>query len=435
MKNVRTLILGAGLAGLSAAYHLKGKDFLVIEKSDHPGGLCTTEHKDGFSFDQTGHWLHMKDERTKALFNTLFNDEFVEIVRKTFVFSHNVFTQYPFQSNTYGLPSDVIKECVLGFIKAKYENDKSKAGDNFYEWCMAYLGEGISKHFMIPYNTKIYTVHPKDYASHWCDYYVPKPTLDQVIEGAVTSPEQKNVGYNATFKYPENGGIGELPKRLFDKCEKEKFLFNVHPVEINSDEKTILFSNGEIIKYENLINSIPLKDFLKLQTGSAGSWSNEISDRMKIASVSYLNVAFNRLPGHTGHWFYIPEEKFMPYRIGSFSNIYSKLAPDGTGSAYIEYTHQGDFSEIELLKQKSVELMLEMKMIKSINDIKFMDYRKIENGYVIYHKEYFEDLKRIEKWCAENSIKLAGRYGKWTYAAMEDAILDGMSAVSGLYNI
>ncbi len=125
----------------------------------------------------------------------------------------------------------------------------------------------------------------------------------------------------------------------------------------------------------------------------------------------------------------------MPYRIGSFSNIYSKLAPDGTGSAYIEYTHQGDFSEIELLKQKSVELMLEMKMIKSINDIKFMDYRKIENGYVIYHKEYFEDLKRIEKWCAENSIKLAGRYGKWTYAAMEDAILDGMSAVSGLYNI
>ena len=44
--------------------------------------------------------------------------------------------------------------------------------ENFYEWCMAHLGEGISKHFMIPYNTKIYTVHPKDYASHWCDYYV-----------------------------------------------------------------------------------------------------------------------------------------------------------------------------------------------------------------------------------------------------------------------
>ena len=134
MRKVETLILGAGLTGLSAAYHLKGHNFLVIEKNGYPGGLCTTEHKEGFLFDQTGHWLHMKDERTKALFKTLFNDEFVEIVRKTFVFSHNVYTQYPFQSNTYGLPADVIKECVIGFIKAHYENDKSKADENFYEW-------------------------------------------------------------------------------------------------------------------------------------------------------------------------------------------------------------------------------------------------------------------------------------------------------------
>ena len=56
---------------------------------------------------------------------------------------------------------------------------------------------------------------------------LPKPTLEQVIEGAVTAPEQKDIGYNATFNYPKDGGIGELPKRIFEKCEKEKFLFNV----------------------------------------------------------------------------------------------------------------------------------------------------------------------------------------------------------------
>lgn len=430
MRKVGVLILGAGLAGLSAAYHLKGKDFQVIEKKGFAGGLCTTERKEGFSFDQTGHWLHMKDERTKALFNVLFGDEFVEIIRKTFVFSHDVYTQYPFQSNTFGLPPEVIKECVLGFIKAHYENDKSKAGENFYEWCMAYLGEGISKHFMIPYNKKIYTVHPKDYASHWCDYYVPKPTLEQVIEGAVTAPEQKNIGYNAAFTYPLKGGIGELPKRLFEKCEKEKFLFNVEPIEINADEKIVLLSNGEIIKYERLINTIPLKDFLKLQVGSAKPWSRKISDRLMIASVSYLNAAFSRKPGHSGHWFYIPEEKFMPYRIGSFSNIYSQLAPEGLGSAYIEYTHQGEFKDIELFKKKSAEMMIAMKIIDNVDEIKFMDYRIIKNGYVIYHREYFEDMSFVSEWCLKNSIKLAGRYGRWTYAAMEDAIIDGLEAAS-----
>ena len=46
----KTLILGAGLTGLSAAYHAKGKDFLVVEKSDHVGGICTSEKKKRLHF-------------------------------------------------------------------------------------------------------------------------------------------------------------------------------------------------------------------------------------------------------------------------------------------------------------------------------------------------------------------------------------------------
>lgn len=422
------LILGAGLSGLSAAYHLKGRDFIVAEKSGNVGGICTSEQKNGFTFDQTGHWFHVKNPRTKALANTLFGDGLVEIERKTFVFSHNVFTQYPFQSNTFGLPPQVIKECVLGFVKAYYENDRSRAKENFYEWCMAYLGEGISKHFMIPYNTKIYTVHPKDYASHWCDYYVPKPTLEQVIEGAVTAPEQKNIGYNAKFLYPRENGIGELPKRLFENCGKERFIFKCEPLEIDPASKTAKLSNGAEIRYNRLISSIPLNRFLRLLKDPEGLPAHEIADRMKIAHVSYLNAAFKRPCAHPGHWFYIPEEKFMPYRVGSFSNIYSKLAPFGKGSAYIEYTHQEENCNISLFEQKSIELLLAMKLIGSEKEIEFMDYRKIDAGYVIFHKEYFDDMSQIGKWCRKNSVSLVGRYGKWTYSAMEDAILDGMDA-------
>ena len=54
---------------------------------------------------------------------------------------------------------------------------------------------------------------------------------------------------------------------------------------------------------------------------------------------------------------------------------------------------------------------------------------KIDAGYVICHKEYFDDMELIRKWCEKNSVKLAGRYGKWAYSVMEDAILDGIEAV------
>jgi len=431
-KNI--VILGAGLSGISSAYHLKGEDFIVFEKEKIAGGICTSEEKNGFIFDQTGHWLHMKDQRTKNIFDKLFKNDFVEIERKTFVFSHNTFTNYPFQSNTYGLPPQVIKECVVGFIKAFYENDKSKANENFYEWCMAYLGEGISKHFMIPYNSKIYTVHPKEYASHWCNHYIPIPTIEEIIEGAVTSPKQKKIGYNATFKYPKTGGIGELPKRLLEQTETEKYLFNTYPIEIDVDKKIITLNTKEQIKYNFLINSIPLKDFLQILKGSFEKQAKTIAKKLKIASVSYLNVGFKKELNHKGHWFYIPEQKYMVYRLGSFSNIYPQLAPKGKSSAYIEFTHQENSCDIDKFKYESIKLLLDMQLIDSKKDIDFMDYRIIKNGYVIFNDTYFEDIEIFNKFAKNNHIYPVGRYGKWTYSAMENAILDGIEAVEKIKN-
>jgi len=425
MRHVDTLIFGAGLTGISTAYHMKGEDFLVIEKSDHYGGLCTSEHKKGFTFDQTGHWLHMRDERTKKLFRELFSDDFVEIVRKTFVFSHGTYTLYPFQANTYGLPPKVIKECILGFVKAQYENDKSRAKENFYEWCMAYLGEGISKHFMIPYNSKIYTVHPKDMASHWCDTYIPKPSLEEVVEGAVTAPERK-FGYNASFTYPEKGGIGEMVKRLFERTEREKYLFETWPVEIDPDNKTVKLNTGEEISYNSLVSTIPLKVFLGLVSGKFKAKSREIAERLKIASVSYLNMAFKKELSHPAHWVYLPEEKYMPYRMGSFSNIYPEMAPSGKSSVYIEYTHQGEFNDSEKFIKESLNTLVDMKMIESHDDLDFADYRKIDYGYVIFHDEYFSDMEIVKEFARAEDINFIGRYGRWTYNAMENAIIDGL---------
>ncbi len=428
MRNVDTLVLGAGLSGISTAYALRGENFLVLEKGSAPGGLCTSEEKSGFTFDQTGHWLHLCREKTKDLFFSLFpGDEHVQIVRKTFVYSHGTYTLYPFQSNTYGLPPQVIKECIVGFVKAMYESDKSRAKENFYEWCMAYLGEGISKHFMIPYNSKIYTVHPKEMASHWCDYYVPKPTLEQVVEGAITSPEQK-VGYNASFYYPKEGGIGSLVKRLFDRTEKEKYLFNTEPTAIDLDNKTVTLKNGEKITYENLVSSISLRDFLNMVEGSFSEEAEKIAKRLKIASVSYLNIGLKNRLKHEAHWVYLPEEKFLPYRMGSFSNIYGKMAPEGKSSVYIEYTHQGPFSEIEKFKEASIDTLVEMGMIEKSEEVEFADYRVIDNGYVIFHNEYFDDMEKVNSVMEGKSTQLVGRYGRWTYNAMEDAMLDGLGA-------
>jgi protoporphyrinogen oxidase len=285
---------------------------------------------------------------------------------------------------------------------------------------------------MIPYNSKLYTVHPKEFASHWCDTYIPVPTVEQVVEGSRTGSERDNPGYNAVFSYPRSGGIGTLPAALFNACEQDRFLLNTRPARIDMQRRVLRLDDGGDIQFKSIISTIPLRDFLRLVESGETERLQGAADRMKIASVSYYNIAFKTVPSHPGHWFYIPEERYMPYRVGFYSNVYAPLAPEGFSSAYIEYTHQGPLADESTLSNASLRLLRDMGLVGGEQDIIFMDYRCIENGYVIFHREYFEDMAEIGQWCRENNVALAGRYGRWVYSAMEDALLDGLRAAEAV---
>ena len=79
-------------------------------------------------------------------------------MRSSWVYTSGIYTLYPFQAHTHGLPAEVIKECLLGLIHAKYERDTTQKPKNFAEWILATFGEGIAKHFMLPYNYRAWAI-------------------------------------------------------------------------------------------------------------------------------------------------------------------------------------------------------------------------------------------------------------------------------------
>ena len=117
----KIIIIGAGLTGLSAAYHLEQAgytDFKVFEKEPVIGGLCRSIQQDGFTFDYTGHLLHISDPSFEAIINQYVNKASLNTIqRRSYIYSHDTYTNYPFQTNLYGLPETVIVECILEFIK------------------------------------------------------------------------------------------------------------------------------------------------------------------------------------------------------------------------------------------------------------------------------------------------------------------------------
>src|SRR2546428_2617796 len=122
------VIIGAGLAGLSTALHLADREHIVLEREPEAGGLCRSRRVGEFVFDYTGHLLHLRDPEIVGLVDRLLPGAFEQIERRAAIRSHGKLLPYPFQANTYGLPPEVVFECVHGFWKSLRDRGSGPAG-------------------------------------------------------------------------------------------------------------------------------------------------------------------------------------------------------------------------------------------------------------------------------------------------------------------
>ena len=424
-----TVILGAGLTGMSTAAHLK-KDYELFEKEARPGGLVQTHERGGFRFDLTGHWLHLRDRGIRRMVEKLMPGGMAEIRRDSRIFSKNVYTCYPFQTNTYGLPVETVKEIIHGFIEATISNPPKGKPKNFEEWVLKHMGGGIAKHFMIPYNEKLWLTHPRDMTPLWCQIYVPKPSLDEILDGALRPPK-KSIGYNASFLYPKRGGIGALSKALAATLDRNHLHYGLEPKAIHAKKHKLVLSDGRCIGYRRLVSSIPLPELVKLIADAPASVRNAAA-KLRWNQVCYFNVAVAKPTGVPAHWVYFPERKFNFYRAGCYSNAAGGMAPRGESSLYVEISHRGGLPGEKALWKRSLKNLVASGFVKREGDVRFYEMRNIPCAYVVFDHNYTPSLKAIRPWLDKYGILSIGRYGRWTYNAMENALIDGREAAKAV---
>ena len=406
---------------MSAAMKL-GKNAIVYEKRDVPGGLCDTVLDKGFRFDRTGHLLHLSDSKIKRIVFNLVGEDLRLTERRSRIFSSGVYTHYPFQANTFGLPKEKLVECLTGFIESYADRAGRRAeAATFEEFILKNFGHGIAKHFMIPYNQKLWGVHPKEITDKWCSRFVPTPDLESVVKGALAPPE-KNMGYNASFYYPKRG-IGALPVRMAQKASHIEY--SSAPKAIDYKKKRI-WVNGEWIKYRSCISSLPLDLLVKLLIEPPEKIAAK-ADSLRCTGLRYLDVALNRPAGTDYHWTYVPERKYPFYRVGSYSNFSKEVAPKGKGSLYVELASRSPVKLDSLMPKVSAGL-IDMGLIRSLSDIAFVRPRFIERAYVVYDANHESAVNDIHPWLNQRGIFSIGRYGRWEYSAMEDAMRQGIAA-------
>ncbi len=417
-----TIIIGGGLAGLSTAAYLDS-DWILLERESQLGGLVVTHSQRGFHFDVTGHWLHLRDEGIRKWVKKLLPGEMISVERKAQIFSQGVYTQYPFQANTHGLPPEVVKEILTGYIDHVLLNPTKKEPKTFEDWVLKHMGPGIAKYFMIPYNEKLWRTHPSEMTPLWCQRYVPKPSLDEILEGALV-PKESKAGYNATFMYPKEGGIGRLSQSIAETLDPLRVFTRTRPVAINAKKRLVQLQDGSTVGYQNLVNTMPLPELVKI-IGDVPNTVREAAKKLVYNQVLYFNLALRKKVNTDAIWLYFPEPKFHFYRVGCFSNAVPSMAPEGASSLYVEISHRGNRIKPGANYKQVISGLMDARLIEHPNDIEFYEKRNIDCAYVVFDKNYEKATKTIHTWLQKQGIQSIGRYGKWTYNSMETAMLDG----------
>ena len=421
-KRVPVAVLGAGLTGLAAAlaFERSGVPYRAFEKLAIAGGHAVTLEDEGFRFDRTGHLLHLRDPALKKEVVEWLGGDVHEIARRSVIWSNGVYTRYPFQANTLGLPPDVAYECVAGFIAAHFARER-KEPKNFEEFCLAHFGEGITRHFMVPYNSRLWGVPPSEITSAWCQRFVPLPKLEDVIAGAV-GVVKGELGYNQTFVYPRLG-IGELPKAMLRRATKVEL--GRAPRRIDLASRTLEFDD-ERVEFDALVSSIPLPVLVGMLSDAPRA-VRDAAERLRATHLYYLDVALESPPKTDFHWAYVPEAKYPFYRVGCYTHFSRDLAPPGKASLYVELSDRNE-PDLERVLPRVVDGLVEMGVVTGASQVRFARLRRIDFAYVIFDHAYYDALAVIEPFLAEARIVSAGRYGKWTYCSMEDALLMGRDA-------
>jgi UDP-galactopyranose mutase len=462
-QKARTLIIGAGPTGLSAAYHL-GEGAVLLEKNATVGGWCRSIHDRGFTFDHAGHIMFSNDSYVLKLYDMLLGPNLHWQDREAWIYSKNVYTRYPFQGALYGLPPKVITECIIGAVEARYGIDAAPAASqcamkpvedccadgtvevaatptiaarkretqNFEEFIYKVWGRGIARHFAIPYNKKLWTVPLTEMETSWLGGRVPLPDLEDIIEGAL-EPVGKPMGPNARFGYPLSGGFQALMSGFLPYI-KGRIEMNAEAAQLLPREHLLVMADGSRYRYDHLISTMPLPELVKLIGAEAPPDVQQAARGLRHLSVRCVNLGVAREHITDKHWIYYPEDTIF-HRIFVQGNASPHCNPPGGFGLTCEISHSPWKPlplEGQALIDRCIDDCIKVNMLRLDDRILAANQVDMPYAYVVYDHARAANVALVKAWLARYDILLAGRYSEWEYYNSDHAFIAGKKAAEAV---
>jgi len=415
-------ILGAGIAGLSAAYHLNkaGHDCVIYEKQDRYGGLCDNFSLEGFRFDYCVHFSFTKNKYVKDIFER--SVKFYHHKPISYNYSKGIWIKHPIQNNLYPLPIDEKIKIIKSFINRNYYREIT----NYEDWLKAQYGFYFSRHYPMKYTRKYWTLPAKKLETSWVGNRMHKSTIDEVLRGAISENEDIFY-YTNEMRYPQKGGYKSIMNSFVnvDLIKFNKEVYTIDPV-----RKKLEFKNKRVEYFEELISSLPLPKIIKM-IKNIPKKVEKAAEKLVATQVDLVSLGFKRPDIAKYLWFYIYDEDILPARAYSPNLKSPDNVPKNCSSLQFE-VYSSKYKPLNITGSNLIEHIVGVGKkvgLFSKNDIIVTDHRTVKYGNVIFDHNIKKSRKIVQDYLDSIGIKYIGRFGEWDYLWSDQSFLSGKRVV------
>jgi protoporphyrinogen oxidase len=438
--NCRVVILGAGPAGLTAAYELSSNDVpsVVLEQDSVVGGLARTVEHEGYRFDIGGHRFYTKVALVEKIWREILGDDLLTRRRLSRIYYKSRFFRYPLE------PFDAVRglgllesvRCALSFARSRLfptapEND-------FATWVSNRFGRRLFDVFFKSYTEKVWGMDCREISAEWAAQRIQGLSVGAMLRDALLRGRGKNVKtLIREFQYPRLGPgmLWTRMKAIVEQRGVEVALNSaVERVEWEQGRVTSVTAGGKRYGGSHFISSIPIRELIERLDPAAPPQVRAAAAQLRyrdFVTVAIIVRGRNLFPDN---WIYIHDPSVSAGRIQNYNNWSPDMTPnpDMTCLGMEYFCNQNDNlwerPDEDLIRLARKELV-QLGLVRE-QDIVQGAVVRMPKAYPVYDSGYRNALATIRDFlsCATPNLQLVGRNGMHRYNNQDHSMLTAILA-------
>ncbi len=446
---MRVVILGAGPAGLAAAYSLakQGEKPIVLERSQSVGGMCRTVEHNGYLFDIGGHRFFTKFDEVQALWDEILGDQLLLRPRLSRIYYNGKFFDYPLKARNALTNLGLFESarCMASYGRMRLR--KRGQEDSFEEWVTNRFGYRLFDIFFRSYTEKVWGIPTSEIGADWAAQRIKNMELSTAVIGALQRPLKGLIGGQTQvaslieeFHYPITG-----PGLMYDTMAEKlielggEILFGHSVTGLSHDGKQVTAVQAEHdgnpvdFQADHVLSTIPITALVRGMTPPQPVI--DATQQLRYRNLLTVNLIADRKELFPDNWIYVHEPNVQLGRIQNYKNWSPNMVPEQSKTSLgLEYFCSDD----EPLWNMSDEdlIALGKKELHAIGlGAPIVDgcVVRVPKAYPVYNRGYEVHLGAIQNYLSGfSNLAPMGRYGMFKYNNSDHSILTALLSVENI---